>query len=73
MKATSLYVVDFAAFERRATHGIFHLLAEGPEAEGKGRELFTTPFGAAFQIWGERCLRRAEGGNDEVRVFADEA
>ncbi|HEU5106731.1 MAG TPA: hypothetical protein VFU11_12940 [Solirubrobacterales bacterium] len=67
-----LYVVDFAAFERRATHGIFHLLAEGPEAEGKGRELFTTPFGAAFQIWGERCLRRAESGNEEVRIFADE-
>lgn len=72
-EADVLYVVDFAAFERRATHGIFHLLAEGPEGEGKGREHFTTPFGAAFQIWGERCLRRAEGGNEEVSLFADKA
>jgi hypothetical protein len=68
----TLYVVDFAAYERRVTHGIFHLLAEGPESEGKGREHFTTPFGAAFQIWGERCLRRAEGTNEEVVIFADE-
>jgi hypothetical protein len=67
-----LYVVDFAAFERRATHGIFHLLAEAPEAEGEGRERVTSPFGAAFQIWGERCLRRAEGANGDVRILADE-
>jgi hypothetical protein len=68
----TLHVVDFAAFERRATHGIFHLLAEGPEAEGEGRELLTSPFGAAFQVWGERSLRRAEGANADVRILADE-
>lgn len=67
-----LYVVDFAAFERKATHGIFHLLAEGAEGEGRDRETYTTPFGAAFQVWAERCLRRAEDGKAEPMIFADE-
>jgi hypothetical protein len=68
----TLYVANFAAYERRATHGIFHLLAEASVAEGLGREHFTTPFGAAFQIWGEACLRRAEAGREGVAIFADE-
>lgn len=67
-----LYLVDFAAFERKATHGIFHILAEGAEGEGLDRETYTTPFGAAFQVWAEGCLRRAEGGKAEPAIFADE-
>ena len=67
-----LYVVDFAAFERKATHGIFHLLAEGAEGEGRDRETYSTPFGAAFQVWAEGCLRRAEGGKGEPTIFVDE-
>jgi hypothetical protein len=67
-----LYAVDFASFERKATHGIFHILAEGAEGEGLDRETYTTPFGAAFQVWAEGCLRRAEGGKPEPAIFADQ-
>jgi len=66
-----LYVVNFAAYERRATHGIFHILSEGPEAEGLGRETFTAPFGEAFQTWAEGCVRRTEEGRNGVEIFAD--
>lgn len=66
-----LYVVNFAALERRATHGIFHTLAEGAEAEGLDRETFTAPFGAAFQQWAEESVNRMEGGRDDPTIFAD--
>lgn len=68
-----LYVVDFAAFERKATHGIFHILSEGAEDEGLDRETFTSPFGAAFQVWAEECFQRTEGDKSEPRIFADVA
>jgi hypothetical protein len=66
-----LYVVNFAAYERRATHGIFHILSEGPEEEGLSRETFTAPFGEAFQVWAEACVRRTEEGRAGVEIFAD--
>jgi hypothetical protein len=66
-----LYVSNFAAYERRATHGIFHLLSEGSEKEGLSREAYTAPFGAAFQIWVENALRRVEESSAGVEIFAD--
>lgn len=66
-----LYVVNFSALERRATHGIFHILAEEAEAEGLDRETFTAPFGAAFQQWAEESVNRMEGGREEPKIFAD--
>ena len=52
------YLIDAAALDRRSTYGILHLLAEGSASEGRDREHFTAPFGAAFQAWVEACLRR---------------
>jgi hypothetical protein len=66
-----LYVTDFGAFERKATHGIFHILSEGAEDEGLDRETFTSPFGAAFQVWVEGCFQRTEGNKAEPMIFAD--
>lgn len=66
-----LYVADFGAFERKATHGIFHILSEGAEDEGLDRETFTSPFGAAFQVWVEDCFQRTEGNKVEPTIFAD--
>lgn len=66
-----LYVVNFAALERRATHGIFHTLAEEAELEGLDRETFTAPFGAAFQRWAEKSVNRMEGNHEEPEIFAD--
>lgn len=68
----ALYVSNFGAFERRATHGIFHILSEGAETEGRDRETYTSPFGAAFQLWVEQSVRRAEVGKD-IGIFADVA
>lgn len=67
-----IYLANFAALERRATHGIFHILGEGAESEGLDRETFTSPFGAAFQRWAEGCVDRMEGGRQEPTIFADE-
>ena len=67
-----LYMANFAALERRATHGIFHILGEGAESEGLDRETFTSPFGAAFQKWAEDSVDRMEGGRQEPTIFADE-
>jgi hypothetical protein len=66
-----LYAPNLAALERRSTHGIFHVLAEGAVNEGSDRETYTSPFGAAFQVWAERCFERMEGNGDEPRLFAD--
>lgn len=66
-----IYVINFAALERRATHGIFHILAEDAEAEGLDRETFTAPFGAAFQRWAEESVHRMEGKREEPTIFAD--
>jgi hypothetical protein len=66
-----LYVVNFAALERRATHGIFHTLAEEAELEGLDRETFSSPFGAAFQGWAEGSVNRMEGNGEEPAIFAD--
>lgn len=66
------YVLNLPALERRATHGIFHILAEGASAEGLDREHYTSPFGAAFQAWAEQCIRRAEEVKaDPPQIFAD--
>lgn len=67
-----VYLVNFRALERRATHGIFHILSEGADHEGKDRETYTSHFGAAFQIWVEDSFRRMEDGKDEPTIFCDE-
>ncbi|MBS1894900.1 MAG: hypothetical protein JST59_26675 [Actinobacteria bacterium] len=46
------------ALARRATEGVFHLLAEAAEAEGKKRSLYTGEFGMPFQRSVEETLRR---------------
>lgn len=56
-----IYLINLGALERRSTQGLFHILAEGAQAEGEDRERFTTPFGAAFQRWVEACFERAQG------------
>jgi hypothetical protein len=66
----ALFVTNFGAFERRGTHGIFHILSEGAEAEGFERETYTAPFGRAFQVWVEQTVRRIEAGK-ETQIFAD--
>jgi hypothetical protein len=66
----TLYVANFGAFERRGSQGIFHILSEGAEGEGRDREAYTSPFGEAFQTWVERAIRRSESGKD-VEIFAD--
>jgi hypothetical protein len=66
----ALFVSNFGAFERRGTHGIFHILSEGAQGEGKDRETYTAPFGEAFQGWVEQTIRRTEASK-EVEIFAD--
>jgi hypothetical protein len=67
-----VHLINMGALERRATQGIFHILSEGAEQEGKDRELYTAPFGAAFQQWAEACIRRMEeAGAEEPAIFAD--
>jgi hypothetical protein len=46
------------ALARRATEGVFHLLAEAAEAEGKNRSIYTGEFGMPFQRSVEETLRR---------------
>jgi hypothetical protein len=53
------YPISMGALERRVTHGILHVLAEGSMDEGHDREHFTSPFGEAFQNWAEACVRRS--------------
>jgi hypothetical protein len=71
--AGQLFVLSLPAFERRATHGIFHILAEGAVNEGEDREFHTSPFGFAFQRWAEGCIRRGEEIQaEQPRLVADE-
>ena len=67
------YVLNLPSLEWRSTHGIFHILAEGAVDEGFDRELYTAPFGRAFQIWAEGCIRRAEKAaqGEAAQIFAD--
>jgi hypothetical protein len=67
------YVVNLGSLERRVTHGTLHLLAEGSTEEGLDREHFTAPFGAAFQEWAERSIRRTLDRQDpRPQLIADE-
>lgn len=50
------------ALARRVTEGVFHLLAEAAEAEGKNRSLYTGEFGMPFQRSVEETLRRGNTG-----------
>ena len=67
------YLVSAGALDRRVTHGILHSLAEGSVGAGLDREHFTSPFGAAFQVWVERALRRGIAGSaSPPEIFIDE-
>ncbi len=46
------------ALARRATEGVFHLLAEAAAGEGKNRNIYTGEFGMPFQRSVEETLRR---------------
>lgn len=66
------YLISMGALERRVTHGILHLLAEGSMEEGHDREHFTSPFGAAFQHWAEACVTRSlKAAKKPPTLFAD--
>ncbi len=60
------------ALGRRVTEGVFHLLAEAAEAEGKNRSRYTGEFGIPFQRSVERTLRRGNSATGTpVPVAAD--
>ncbi len=51
--------LSMASLQRRITQGVFHVLSETAEAEGKDRRYFSSNFGVAFQESVESTLRRA--------------
>ena len=55
-------VISPWALARRVTEGVFHLLAEAAEAEGKNRSFYTGEFGMPFQRSVEQTLRRGNVG-----------
>ena len=60
------------ALGRRVTEGVFHLLAEAAEAEGRHRSFYTGEFGIPFQRSVEQTLRRGnEASGSPVPVAAD--
>jgi hypothetical protein len=65
-------VISPWALGRRVTAGVFHLLAEAAEAEGKNRSYYTGEFGTPFQCSVERTLRRGNAaGGAPVPIAAD--
>jgi hypothetical protein len=65
-------VISPWALARRVTAGIFHLLAEAAEAEGKNRSYYTGEFGIPFQRSVERTLRRGNAAcGAPVPIAAD--
>jgi hypothetical protein len=49
-----------ASLQRRITEGVFHVLAEAAENEGRDRRHYTSPFGKVFQALVEQTIRRGE-------------
>ena len=65
-------LISPGALARRVTEGVFHLLAEGAEEEGKNRSTYTNEFAMPFQISVERTLRRGnEASGKPVPLVAD--
>jgi hypothetical protein len=51
---------SIASLQRRITEGVFHVLAEAAETEGRDRRHYTSAFGNVFQVLVERTIRRGE-------------
>ncbi len=51
--------LSMASLQRRITQGVFHILSEAAEAEGKDRRYYSSNFGIVFQESVENTLRRA--------------
>jgi hypothetical protein len=65
--------VSMPALQRRITEGVFHLLAEGAEKEGRDRRTYTSKFGPSFQLLVEQTLRRGnDASGSAVPIIADQ-
>jgi hypothetical protein len=49
-----------ASLQRRITEGVFHVLAEAAEKDGRDRRHYLSAFGIVFQALVERTIRRGE-------------
>jgi hypothetical protein len=68
-----LYVpLSMQSLQRRVSSGVFHLLSEAAENEGKDRRTYSSRFGGAFQRSVEQTLRRGVAFSQEVSIVADE-
>jgi len=68
-----LYVpLSMKSLQRRVSGGVFHLLSEAAENEGKDRRTYSSRFGRAFQRSVEQTLRRGVAFSQEVSIVADE-
>jgi len=52
--------ISLSSLQRRITEGVFHVLAEAAEAEGRDRRHYTSTFGNVFQALIEETIRRGE-------------
>jgi hypothetical protein len=60
------------AFQRRVTEGVFHILAEAAEQEGRDRRYYTSAFGGVFQQSVEQTFRRGMAiASPDVEITAD--
>ena len=64
--------LSMRSLQRRVTGGVFHLLSEAAETEGKDRRIYSSRFGRAFQESVERTLRRSSATSQQVAVVADQ-
>jgi hypothetical protein len=54
-----------ASLHRRITQGVFHVLAEAAESEGRDRRHYVSAFGEVFQSLVEDAVRRGEAARSE--------
>lgn len=54
-----------ASLHRRITEGVFHVLAEAAESEGRDRRHYVSAFGDVFQSLVENAVRRGEAARSE--------
>jgi hypothetical protein len=60
------------AFQRRVTEGVFHILAEAAEQDGRDRRYYTSAFGGVFQQSVEQTFRRGMAiASPDVEITAD--
>ena len=64
--------LSMKSLQRRVFTGVFHLLSEAAESEGKDRRTYSSRFGNAFQQSVEQTLRRGVAFSQEVSIVADE-